>query len=247
MTGRGGRGGRLLSGPQVGAEALQESADDPVSSRNPASSPASRAERSPGSRPQPPTLPPGFTCRGLPAPPPLPSPPPTGGISALAQSGPSPSAYTAGRRQAPAGRRQLRHPTPAVGRTWEVQLPVGQLRFEARGPRTPGGWNPGMAGTTVPSPHRSIIPSQARARPCGAGLGAGGGDWDPGSERPPADVRLQDVGPLPWVRGRRARNVLTGQLEPCGRFGHLWTLRGDRAGRGGAGRQRGAGPGLGNI
>lgn len=161
--------------------------------------------------------------------------------------GACPSAYTAGCRQAPAGRCQLPHPTPAVGRTWEVQLPVGQLRFEARGPRTPGGWNPGMAGSTVPSPLRSIIPSQARARPCGAGLGAGGGDWDPGSERPPPDVRLQDAGPLPWVRGRRARNVLTGQLEPCGRFGHLWTLRGDRAGRGGAGRQRGAGPGLGNI
>lgn len=150
---------------------------DPISSpsRQQPSQPGGGKTRVPASAPHPA---PRVHLPGVPAPPPsFPSshrghlrPRPVGALPQRLHS--RPQAGTSTKVPAPA-------PHPGCGEGLGSPAPRGQLRCEARGPRNPGRWNPGMAGTTAPSPRRSITSSPAGAQPGGAGLGAG--RWGPGS------------------------------------------------------------------
>lgn len=170
-----GRAGRLPSGPQLGAEALQESTDNPVSSRNPVSSPASRAERRPGSGPQPPTLPPGFTCRGLPAPPLRPpgvSPPsPSRGVPQRLHS--RLQAGTSRKVPAPA-------PHPGCGEDLGSPAPCGAAEVRGPWPQDPRGLESrdGRVHCAFSPPQHHPFPGESaalRSRPGGGGWGLGSG------------------------------------------------------------------------
>lgn len=84
------------------------------------------------------------------------------------------------------------HPTPAAGRTWEVQLPVGQLRFEACGPRDRGlESRDGRVHCAFSPPQHHPFPGESA--PCGAGLGAGVGTGIRGLSGRPRPSWLQDA------------------------------------------------------
>ena len=146
---------------------------------------------------RPPTPPPGFTCQGSwPRPPPPP-------VLPLLPPGASPPSPSWGPPPAPTQQAAGRHQHEGAGsppRLWGGPgKPSSPGAAEVRGPwpQEPRALESRDGRDHRPSPRRSITPSPAGARPGGAGLGAGGGDRDPGSERPTPDIRLQDASPLP--------------------------------------------------